>query len=257
MNDLLQTPKHSAGGSVECLGMTFPTEDARREHFRKLLAEKLKEPEFRNQEGFPQGTAEAIIALSDPPYYTASPNPWLEDFVKRYGKPYDPAEEYSREPMALDVSVGKFDALYKAHSYHTKVPHLAIVPSLLNYTRPGDLVLDGFCGSGMTGVAAQWCGIASQSYRKAFEAQTTLHGGSTPDWGVRKTILADLSPAATFMASNYNGPADPDHFEEKASHLLKDLKVELGWMYETQVPGTGRVLMEYMVWSELFFVPRL
>ena len=253
MNDLLQTHEPSAGGSVECLGMTFPTEDARREHFRKLLAEKLKDPEFRNQEGFPQGTAEAIIALSDPPYYTASPNPWLKDFVKRYGKPYDPAEEYSREPMAIDVSVGKFDALYKAHSYHTKVPHLAIVPSLLNYTRPGELVLDGFCGSGMTGVAAQWCGISPQGYRKAFEAQTTLHGGSKPDWGVRKTILADLSPAATFMASNYNGPADPDHFEEKASQLLKDLKVELGWMYETQVPGTGRVvLMEYMVWSEVF-----
>ena len=28
------------GGPVECLGMTFPSDDARREHFQKLLAEK-------------------------------------------------------------------------------------------------------------------------------------------------------------------------------------------------------------------------
>ena len=40
----------------------------------------------------------------------------------------------------------KKDALHKAHSYHTKAPHLAIVPSILHYTEPGDIVLDSFCG---------------------------------------------------------------------------------------------------------------
>ncbi|HEY8354553.1 MAG TPA: hypothetical protein VIK69_06000, partial [Methylophilaceae bacterium] len=59
---------------VECLGQTFPSDQARREHFLRLLAEKLKDPEFRKQDGFPQGTDEAILAMSDPPYYTACPN---------------------------------------------------------------------------------------------------------------------------------------------------------------------------------------
>ena len=154
---------------VECLGKTFPNDEARREHFLNLLAEKLKDPEFRKQEGFPQGTDEAILAMSDPPYYTACPNPWLADFVGHYGKPYDPSVKYSREPLAIDVSVGKTDAIYKAHSYHTKVPHLAIVPSILHYTEPGDIVLDGFAGSGMTGVAAQWCGSAPATYRHELE----------------------------------------------------------------------------------------
>lgn len=113
MNDLIKSSKEAA--PVECLGKTFPSEDARREHFLKLLAEKLKDPDFRNQEGFPQGTDEAILAMWDPPYYTACPNPWLEDFVNHYGKPYDTADEYSREPMAIDVSVGKTDALYKGN----------------------------------------------------------------------------------------------------------------------------------------------
>ena len=29
---------------------------------------------------------------------------------------------------------------------------------ILHYTDPGDIVFDGFCGTGMTGVAAQLCG---------------------------------------------------------------------------------------------------
>ena len=122
MNDLFKE-QNSASGAVECLGLMFPSYQARREHFSKLLAEKLKEPAFRNHDGFPKGSDEAILAMSDPPYYTACPNPWLADFVKHYGKPYDPEAKYSREPLAIDVSVGKTDALYKAHSYHTKVPH--------------------------------------------------------------------------------------------------------------------------------------
>ena len=133
---------------------------ARREHYLLLLAEKLKDPAFRKIEGFPQGTDEAILKMSDPPYYTACQNPFLEQFVSNFGKEYQSTETYAREPLAIDVSVGKFDPLYKAHSYHTKVPHLAIVPSILHYTEPGDLVLDGFCGSGMTGVAAQWCDLS-------------------------------------------------------------------------------------------------
>lgn len=156
MNDLLHDQDGTVTQAVECLGLNFPSEQARREHFLTLLAEKLKDPTFRKIEGFPQGTDEAILAMSDPPYYTACPNPFLEDFVRHYGKPYDPSVKYSREPQTIDVSVGKTDPLYKAHSYHTKVPHLAIVPSILHYTEPGDIVLDGFGGSGMTGVAAQW-----------------------------------------------------------------------------------------------------
>lgn len=89
---------------VECLGMTFENDEARREYFLGILREKLKDPEFRKIEGFPIGEDEDILALSDPPYYTACPNPFIEDFIKCYGKPYDPDEPYHREPFAVDVS---------------------------------------------------------------------------------------------------------------------------------------------------------
>ena len=77
-------------GKVECLGMTFDREEARRAYFTERLREKLADPEFRKIPGFPIGTDDDIIRMSDPPWYTACPNPFLADFVRVYGRPYEP-----------------------------------------------------------------------------------------------------------------------------------------------------------------------
>ncbi len=253
MNDLFKGQK-SLDGAVECLGLKFPSDQARREHFRKLLAERLRDPAFRTQEGFPNGEDEAILAMSDPPYYTACPNPWLADFVREYGKPYDPALKYSREPLAIDVSVGKSDAIYKAHSYHTKVPHLAIVPSILHYTLPGEVVLDGFAGSGMTGVAAQWCGTAPDAYKHELEQSWKKEGRAAPQWGLRRAVLSDLSPLATFIAANYNLSLDITAFVETAETILSELETEVGWMYRTGYDKREGDI-DFTVWSEVLACP--
>ena len=251
--DELETPR---GQQVECLGRVFPDDNARREHFLNALREKLQDPDFRKTEGFPIGTDEAILALSDPPYHTACPNPFLEKFLEQYGKPYDPAVPYSKDPFAVDVSEGKTDAIYKAHGYHTKIPHLAIVPSILHYTEPGDVVLDGFCGSGMTGVAAQWCGTAPQNYRKELEAIWERDGLGQPNWGSRRVVLNDLSPAATFIAANYSQPFDVQALETVGRRILNEVEDELGWMYETlHVDGSTKGRIEFTVWSEVFTCP--
>ena len=214
MNDQLNFGQTEASAQpVECLGQTFPSDEARREHFLKLLSEKLKDPEFRKQEGFPQGTDEAILAMSDPPYYTACPNPFITDFVLKYGKPYEPAQKYSREPFAADVSEGKNDPIYNAHSYHTKVPHKAIMRYIEHFTSPGDLVLDGFCGTGMTGVACSHVGEG------------------------RKSILVDLSPIATFIAKNLNGTLDAVVFVESARALVDSVKLKEPNLYKTKHSG--------------------
>ncbi len=239
---------------VECLGMTFESDDARRTYFLHRLQELL--PELRKRPDFPAGEDEAILRLSDPPWYTACPNPFLADFVSRYGRPYDPDEPHHREPFAVDVSEGKTDPLYRAHGYHTKVPHRAIVPSILHYTKPGDLVLDGFCGSGMTGVAAQWCGTAPAEYRHKIERQWQAEGRPAPEWGARRAILGDLSPAATFIAANYNTPFDVAAFAAAARKLLDDVEDEIGWMYETlHTDGKTKGRINYTVWSEVFSCP--
>ena len=244
-------PPHS--GPVECLGLTFESDEARREYFLARLEEEL--PELRQRPDFPVAEDEDILRLSDPPYYTACPNPFLADFVAHHGRPYDPDEPYHREPFAVDVSAGKTDPLYRAHGYHTTVPHLAIVPSILHYTQPGDVVLDGFCGSGMTGVAARWCGAASPAYRRTLEQRWQAEERDPPAWGARHVVLGDLSPAATFIAANYNVPFDAGEFHAAAGRLLTAVEAEVGWMYETRHTDgqTGRI--NYTVWSEVFSCP--
>jgi predicted RNA-binding Zn-ribbon protein involved in translation (DUF1610 family) len=243
-------PATRDSGPVTCLGLTFPNDEERRKHFLGILREKLKDPEFRKIEGFPIGSDEDILALSDPPYYTACPNPFIADFIKHYGKPYDPSKPYSREPFAADVSEGKNDPIYNAHSYHTKVPHKAIMRYILHYTEPGDVVFDGFCGTGMTGVAAQMCGdraaVESLGYRvdkdgTIYQQEAGEDGKAV--WrpfsklGARRAILNDLSPAATFIAYNYNTPVDVEAFEREAKRILKEVEDECGWMYATLARG--------------------
>jgi hypothetical protein len=243
-------------GKVECLGMTFDSEDARRAYFTDRLREKLADPEFRKTPGFPKGTDDDIVRMSDAPWYTACPNPFLADFARVYGKPYDPKVRYERDPFAVDTSVGKTDALYRAHGYHTKVPHLAIVPSILHYTEPGDIVLDGFAGSGMTGVAAQWCGSAPAEYRKQLEAEWSKRSLIKPKWGPRRVVLNDLGPAASFITANYNLPFDAGAFSKAAKRILVEVEKELGWMYETlhsDEKTKGRI--NFTVWSEVFTCP--
>ncbi|MDP1705545.1 MAG: DNA methyltransferase, partial [Sulfurimicrobium sp.] len=263
MNDLFHNQTGAANGPVECLGQTFPSDAARREHYLAILREKLRDPEFRKIDGFPVGSDEHILALSDPPYYTACPNPFIEDFVRYYGKPYDSSVPYSKDPFAADVSEGKNDPIYNAHSYHTKVPHKAIMRYILHYTQPGDLIYDGFCGTGMTGVAAQMCGdrgvVESMGF-KVDESGTVLESviedGRTV-WknfsklGVRRALLNDLAPAATFIASNYNLPVDVHLFEDAAKNVIRQLKNNVGWMWEVN-DKYGRGKINYTVWSELY-----
>ncbi len=251
----------TAGGSVEsptieCLGHRFENDEARRAYFAERLRQKLKDPSFRGQEAFPQGTDDDIVRMSDPPFYTACPNPFLEEFVRCYGRTYDPSERYQRDPFAVDTSVGKTDALYKAHGYHTKVPHLAIVPSILHYTKPGDIVLDGFAGSGMTGVAAQWCGVAPTDYRSRLEMEWKKAGWSKPEWGARRVILSDLAPAATFIAAGNNLPFDLKAFCREAEEILDAVEKELAWMYETRHKD-GRIgRIDQTVWSQVSGCPQ-
>ncbi|HAX9835786.1 DNA methyltransferase [Citrobacter braakii] len=255
-----------AAGPVICLGKTFANDLARREYFLSLLAEKLKDPEFRKIEGFPIGSDEDILNLSDPPYYTVCPNPWIGDFVAEW-EAQKPAcdEEYHREPFAADVSEGKNDPIYSAHSYHTKVPHKAIMRYILHYTNPGDIVFDGFCGTGMTGVAAQMCGdketVMSLGYQVNADG-TILQEESDENgrvvWkafsklGARRAVLNDLSPAATFIAYNYNTPVELQSFEKEAKKILKEVEQECEWMYVTKHTDGRLGKINYTVWSDVF-----
>ena len=79
-----------------------------------LTEEKILEDleNMRDIEGFPIGDVEDILELSEPPYYTAYPNPYIKDFIEYFGTPYDEeTDDYNVEPFVGDVSEGKNDKI--------------------------------------------------------------------------------------------------------------------------------------------------
>ena len=243
---------------VTCLGITFPNDEDRRKHFTELLRMKLKDPEFRKIEGFPVGKDEDILALSDPPYYTACPNPWISDFITEWeaAKPAKPeGYQYQREPYAADVSEGKNDPIYNAHSYHTKVPHKAIMRYILHYTNPGDIVFDGFCGTGMTGVAASFCAEERAALEMDFSVKSgkliDKQGNAFSTLGHRNAILSDLSPAATFIATNYGDLGNWQDYAIEALQAVNNLERSIDWLYTHK--NNGKIVSA--VWTDVFICP--
>jgi len=135
-------------------------------------------------------------------------------------RPPKPVEK----PFAEAISAGKNSYVYDAHTYHTKVPPQGIAKLIEYYTTPGDVVLDPFCGSGMTGVAA----------------------GDTG----RKALLSDLSPAAVFIARNLNTPVHTDGYMRAVRELLEQAAELEHSLYDTRCRSCGeKIPMIYMVWS--------
>jgi DNA modification methylase len=230
--------------------MTFESEEARRAWFLERLRQHLQDPAFRAQPGFPRASDEDILRLSDPPFYTACPNPFLGELVTRWASERK-GGPYAREPFVADVAEGKNDPIYNAHSYHTKVPHRAIQKYLEHYTEPGDIVLDCFCGTGQTGVAC----------------------AELPE--PRRAILCDLSPAASLVAYNFCTAGGEEEQGRALDEVLGRLGARYAWMYETRHtgwpasdrrlrktvaenpggPSEVRGAVQFVLWSDVFRCP--
>lgn len=191
------------------------------------ISEDLKKA--RGIKGFPIGDLEDILELSDPPYYTAYPNPYIKDFIDLYSTPYDEEnDDYDKKPYFGDISEGKNDPVYNIHYYHTKVPPTAIIPLIKHYTNKNDIILDSFCGSGMTGVAARDI--------------------------KRRTILIDLGSAPSYITSNFNLRCDKTELKNIFDKILNEVKSEYGWMFKTVVDGEEKNI-KYSVWSQIVICP--
>lgn len=150
-------------------------------------------------------------------YPTRPANP-----ISPKARPWCPSGTGAAIPAVIEVS--KASTIYRAHSYHTKVPPAAIKPFIEAFTEPGDLVSDPFCGSGMTGVAALDLG--------------------------RNALLSDLSPAAVHIARNYTAPCDPAVFRAALVQVEAEVRATMQWLY---VPvGSRDEQIEYTVWSDIF-----
>lgn len=133
-------------------------------------------------------------------------------------------------PSARFVPGSRSTALYTAHSYHTKVPPEAIRPFIEHFTQPGDVVLDPFAGSGMTGVAAAMAG--------------------------RQAILNDLSAAGAHLSWNHTRPCDPKALGEAFKRLEVRLGDDLEPLYRTRDERGVAARIRWTLWSTRHQCPR-
>lgn len=167
-------------------------------------------------------------------YLGDKPNPNLRAFVEAHLQehPYDPdTDNYNVPAFDKPINATKATAIYNMHTYWSKKPHDAIRQYIRHYTKPGDLVLDPFCGSGGTALAALTEG--------------------------RKAIAIDRSPAATFITKNYCTPVDVGELNAAFEELKRQVKPEIDWLYETKCDRCGgKATTGYTVYSQVFQCPR-
>ena len=116
---------------------------------------------------------------------------YLSDFQKSDSK----FHEYD---LKKKMGTSKGSIFYNTHSYPTKVPVDSIVARILENTKKGQTVLDPFCGSGMTGLAAKLSG--------------------------RNAFLSDIGSLAIHLASNHVSFCDIDDLKKESKRIL--LKLE-------------------------------
>jgi len=96
---------------------------------------------------------------------------------------------------------------YLMHKYWARKPHNVINECISALTKPGDTVIDPFCGSGVT------------------VRESALLG--------RKGIGFDLNPAAVLISSVLVNPPDPEEFMQAFEHIYDLAYSKYSYLYKT------------------------
>lgn len=133
-------------------------------------------------------------------------------------------------PLPDVVVSPRTDPIYNAHGYLTKVPVGAIRPFIEEFSKPGDLVLDPFAGSGMTGVAAVMSG--------------------------RRAELGDLAVLGKHIGTGFLTIVDGDLLAETGTAVVDDTKNKVGHLYRTKRKEDGQdVEWVRTIWSFVYECP--
>lgn len=141
------------------------------------------------------------------------------------------ADRLERAELGVDtLRVPRTDPAYNAHGYLTKVPVGAIVPFIDRFTERGELMLDPFAGSGMTGVAAYICG--------------------------RRCILSDISELGRHVGTNFVNLVDPERFTRVATEVVARAAARVAKLYRTTCGSCGGpAAIAKVVWSFVYRCP--
>lgn len=141
-------------------------------------------------------------------------------------------------------------ALYNAFAYPTKISPEAVAVFIACHTKPGDLVIDAFAGSGSTGLAALLCDRpTAEMHRIAKEL------GASPTWGPRRAVLYEVGVLGAFVSKTLCNPPEPVAFQKAALQLLERANKIVGHLYEAADPRGGIGEIRHVIWTDLIICP--
>jgi len=137
-------------------------------------------------------------------------------------------------------------ALFCAHPYPTKIDPVAIALLIACHTKPGDVVFDGFGGSGTTAIGALLCSNPPDELRSKAKSL-----GLAPRWGSRNVVVYELSGLGAFIGRTLTLRIDPDLFRRRAEAILRQAETRYGWIYQAE-DDQGRVgEVRHIIWTDV------
>ena len=135
------------------------------------------------------------------------------------------------KPLGTPVLAQPHTAIYKMHRYWARRPHNVFAHIIQHYTNPGDLVLDPFCGGGVTVV---------ESVRLR-----------------RRVVGIDINPLATWITQVEVEPVDLEELEKAFNDWYKWCVEQVSPLFKTECAkcGNKNAQAEWYEWSNVVVCP--
>jgi len=116
-------------------------------------------------------------------------------------------------------------SVYMMHKYFARRPWNVFTELISHYSSPGEIVLDPFCGGGVT----------------VFESLKLK----------RKAIGVDINPLATYVTEMQSRSLDPQLFREALSNIYRRLGRDIESLYSTKCVRCGvKAVADWIEWDE-------
>ncbi|OZU89073.1 hypothetical protein CIL03_08640 [Virgibacillus indicus] len=136
---------------------------------------------------------------------------------------------FNADNVSLNDKERLRNPIFKAYGYPSKIYYPNIQKYIQGYTKEGGVVLDSFCGSGTTGIAA------------------LLEN--------RKAILVDNSPNAIHITKNTFVPVNIEQVEKAFKKLKRDLSEVINGLYKTKTVNGLNGYAESIITSNIYSCP--
>jgi len=139
---------------------------------------------------------------------------------------------------------------YNTFAYPTKISAETIAVYIAAHTKPGDIVLDVFGGSGSTGLAALMCEHPTESMIKLANRLSLQ-----PTWGTRNAIIYEIGKYGSFASTVMANPPKKKEFSKSVKQLINEVNIELGNIYHTVDAKGNDGVIRHIVYSDLVSCP--